>query len=589
MPPSDPPPSRRRLALPAWPRWAWVLAGIGGAIAVLLLILATFDFGLFRGTAERRLSDTLGRRVTIGGIDRLDAISFAPRLRLSDVRIAQPRWAGTGDMVVLREAVVRVPVLEALFGRLRPSLLSVTNARVALVHDEDERANWQSDEKTERKDGPGPDLTTIILRDVRFTLDDRRRKLRLSGSATSDAQGVRVGASGTHRGTPAEMSLTGTPAIGGTADKPWPFRIVFASSLARLALAATAERPLDFSAFAGTASASARDLKFLDDILLIGLIDTQPIRASARLARKDDRWELTRARLKAGRSDAAGTIVVDRQDGRAKVEARLRSAAFDFDDLNNDAGLARAAAARARIGDRIVTGTPIDLAKLRDLDARLSFKAARLVSDKPSILRSLDVEARLDHATLTVAPIIFGLTHGRLEGRGVVTHPEGQGKPLLRLDLALVGGRIEDLVDNGMVAGPLRGLVRLTGRGETIRQAVAASDGTVALASRGGVVSRTAAEMLGRNLGAAFGLMLGGAETKTPLRCFAARFTMRDGTLRPTLFTIDSGVMRADGRGAIDMDSERVALTLDGRSKHPGLVRLPAPIHVSGTLSHPEM
>lgn len=589
MPPAaqiDRPGSRGRAA--ARPRRARVAGAAALIVGALLLVLATIPAGPFRELAARRLSARLHRTVTIARMARIDRFSFAPRIRLSGIRVAQPGWVGGGEMLVAREAVVRMPVLPALFGRLRPNLLGVADARVALVHDAGVRANWRAASgPDERPDSTAPDLTTIVLENVRFTLLDARRKLRMAGTIASDARGVRMRAAGTQRGTAAAAALTGVAVVGGTAGKPWPFRAAFASSLAHLAIDAVADRPLDFSHFAATVTADGDDLAHLDDLLLIGLIPTQPLRASAHLKRAGDRWALTQARARIGRSDFAGMIVADRPAGRWQIDARLRSNGFVFDDLADAAGLAQNAAMHRLTGDRIFPAMRMNLAKLRDIDGRVEFHATHLLSPAPSVYRSLDATLVLDHARLTVDPLVFGLTHGRLEGRGVVTQPVGRATPHLAMDLALVGGRLEDVITTGQITGPLRGRAIIGGDGDTIRAAIAHGDGTVAMASRGGAVGKTAAEMLGRNLGAAFALTIGGSESRTPLHCMAARFGMRGGRLTPALFTIDTGVMRADGRGTVDLDGETLALHFDGQSKHPGLVRLPSPIEIGGTLSHP--
>ena len=45
--------------------------------------------------------------------------------------------------------------------------------------------------------------------------------------------------------------------------------------------------------------------------------------------------------------------------------------------------------------------------------------------------------------------------------------------------------------------------------------------------------------------------------------------------------------MRASGSGSADLATERLALTLEGRSKHPDVLQSTVPIHVGGTLTVP--
>ena len=573
--------ARRRVSRLAW---------LGGAAVLLagliLLILATLDFGWARGRAERSLTHLLGRRVTIGSVERIDAVSLAPRVRLRNVRIAQPGWAGSGDMVVLREAVVRVPVLPLLFGHPRPTLLIVDGARLALVHDAGTRANWRIG-RADQSLGSGPGISSVELRDVRFTLDDAHGKIRLAGTAASDAAGFRILAQGTQRGVPAHAALTGAAVIGSAANRPWTFHANYAGRLAGARIDATADHPLDFHHFAGTAAGWGRSLQALGDLIHVDLFETRPVRLRGTIVHAGQRWELGRMSGRLGTSDLAGQLAIDRIGGRSRVDAALRAHRFDFDDLATDASNARDAAQRRRIGPRIVPSTRIDLSKIRMLDGRLTFHADRLHSNPPSIFRSLDATLVLDHARLTLAPVSAAITQGRLIGRATVDHPAGQRLPRLAVDLRLVGGRLEEFNPGGDFAGPMRGRLILTGSGMTVRDAIARANGSVAFTARDGTVAATVAEGLGRNFGRVLGLLIHGGDRRVPLRCLAVRYVARGGVLRPSLFTIDTGVMRADGRGEVLLDGERLALTVDGRSKHPSIIRLPKPIQVRGTLSNP--
>ena len=59
---------------------------------VLLLVLAAFPWGWMKGPIERRLSDRIGKPVTIGAMARADSLSFHPTVTLRDLRVPQPGW-----------------------------------------------------------------------------------------------------------------------------------------------------------------------------------------------------------------------------------------------------------------------------------------------------------------------------------------------------------------------------------------------------------------------------------------------------------------------------------------------------------------
>ncbi|SFR83030.1 hypothetical protein SAMN05192580_0954 [Sphingomonas jatrophae] len=540
--------------------------------------LALLPLGWLRDPAERALSARLGRPVRIGAVERAGNPSLVPLLRLRDVRVAQPGWVGAGDMLVVRAAELRLPLLPLLRGVVRPRALRVSGLRLALVRDADGRANW-----TQADSGGGrTDWGELTVSDGRITLSDARRGMKFDGALTSAPAGLRLDAAGTHRSTPARFALRGGRVSGGA----WPFRAAFRSPLAQLRLDAVAERPFGFDRFDGIVSAAGRDLERVDDVIQAGLFHTQPLSLRAKVRHDGTAWALTAVRGRIGGSDVTGRLTVTRQDGRSRIEGRLASDSFSFDDLASDAQLARGAAKRRTIGPRIIPDPKIDLAKLARTDGRLVVEARRLRTRERSILRGLSATLTLDRSRLVADPLVLPMAHGRMEGRAEIDQRAG-APPRLALSLAMIGARLEDFIDGGKVTGPLNGRIVLAGRGKTMRAALAQADGRVTLAARGGSVDRAAAELLGRNAGAAFSTLLGDEAQRTPLRCLGVRMRAARGMLRPDLLAIDTGVMRGEGRGWVRLSDEQVALTLDGRSKHPGLVRLPAPIEIGGTLSAP--
>lgn len=71
------------MGMTAGSRWA-VRIGVGllVLIGLLILLLAAFPWGMFKGRIEDRLSDRIGKRVTIGSMVREDSLSFHPVVRL---------------------------------------------------------------------------------------------------------------------------------------------------------------------------------------------------------------------------------------------------------------------------------------------------------------------------------------------------------------------------------------------------------------------------------------------------------------------------------------------------------------------------
>jgi hypothetical protein len=560
------------------------LAGIvvGGGAAVFLLaavLLLGFGWGLLRPLAERRLAAAHDRPVRIGAIGRAGGGLFQPVLAIRDVTVGQPAWAGRGAMVELARAEVSLPVLPLLVGRVRPRLTRIDGLRAHLLRLADGRANWEGRKRGEG-DG-GPDLGAVAIADAVVDLDDRRHQHRFALALRSDARGFRVNGPGQIAGVPATLALSG-PAVGG--NGPWPFQARITSPLVSLDARGTMAKPLDVGHFTAQLRSEGHDLTDLDHIIQAGLPASQPFRLTATIIHDKPAWIVRGLAGTLGRSDLRAELEVrKRPDDRTLLKGRFFSNGFDFDDLASDAQLAQAAAAARRTGPRVVPSTRIDLSKLRALDGVVQVDIRRLLSRKPSIFRTLSGTLTLDHGVLTAAPLRSQLAAGTLAGSAVVRHQAG--RPLLLLDLRLRGGRLERLFrTNGIVDGPLDAHIKLSGHGETVRDAVAQGQGRIGVAGLNGSLTRRVALLLGADVGR--GLFAGNSE-RTGLRCLVADFALSHGVARAGPLVIDTDVARADGQGQVRLADERILIHLTGSPKKNSALRLNGPITVAGTLSQP--
>ena len=97
------------------------------------------------------------------------------------------------------------------------------------------------------------------------------------------------------------------------------------------------------------------------------------------------------------------------------------------------------------------------------------------------------------------------------------------------------------------------------------------------------------AELLGINASAGLLKLLSGDQSESRIRCAVADFGVNNGTATARTFVIDTDVVLAQGKGSIDLGAETLNLRIDGESKKPRLLRLWAPITVSGPLTAPKV
>ncbi|WP_116091574.1 AsmA family protein [Sphingomonas crusticola] len=554
---------------------------VGGTILALLLIIfliLSYGWAYLRGPLEQSLSRQFGRAVTVGALDRIDHGFLQADLRIRDIRVAQPEWAGGGDMIVIRSALVRLPIIPLMFGQARPHSLEVDGLTIALLRQDPLHANWKGFGGGGK--GGGGSLQHLTIRNGLLTLDDRKRNHRFTAPFMADDQGLRLAGRGSLAGNPSTIALTGAALTG---NKPWPFRFDYRSAIANGTLIGRADHPLDLGHFDARATAWGDDLRHLDLLIEAGLPGTQPVRLTANLRHDRADWAVRKLDLRLGRSALAGDVTVAKRDGRTRVDGNIVSTGLDFDDLASNEGLARAAAKRKAIGPRIFPDTAIHLEHMQRTDGTIDFDIKRLLFKQPSTFRALRGTLTLDHGVLTAKPLVATLGQGRLTGMARVRHQSGT--PRLTLDLRVGNARLEAMLGD-LASGALAARIHLEGSGRTVRAAIGQASGTIGVVGRNGAVNRRAALLLGSDAGRA---LFEDKSDKAALRCLIARFDMKGGIATAAPLLLDTDVSRTQGKGTINLATERLGLTLSGQPKLKHAVRLPIPIIVSGSLSEPKV
>ncbi|NYD88601.1 AsmA family protein [Sphingomonas melonis] len=561
----------------------WGLAAVA-ILALLLLIVAAFPFGMLKGLVADRLSDRFGRPVTIDSMARTDGFGFTPTVVVRGVRIPQATWAGGGDFLRLREARLRFPVWPLLTGTFKPRDIVIDGMQLALVRAPDGRTNW-SRPGGSRGGQSSNTLQGLTVRDsiVAYRDDKRQRAARVAFA--SDAQGLRINGSGTIRGTPVRVALTGA-SVAQPVAAPWAFTAAIEGDALHMRARGTTDRPLDTDAMTLDIAARAADLRLIDAVIEAGLFGTQPVALTAHVRHDAPKWIVTDLKGTIGRSDIAGHVTVDKQDGRTKLDGAATAQRFDFDDLSSDEGLAKGAALEGAIGPRLVPATRINLAKIDKTDGRIAVHVARVFSHGGrTSVTGIDGVLMLDHQRLRVAPLTVRLAGGTARGTVTVDQRDGAASPLLTVDLRLVGTRVEAFDGaQGAFTGQVAARARLSGRGDTIRAAIGRSDGRIGFTIRDGTLPARYAAALGFDAGRA---LLAGGTDSARLRCLVLALPVRGGRGTATPLVVDTSASQLRGTGTVRFPDERIDLRLTGAPKGHSLLRLPGSAFVTGSLSDP--
>lgn len=568
-----------------------IVAVIVAILLLILLFLGAVPASLMRTAISNELRGASDRDVEIGAVTRDSFFSYSPVITVHDLRVAQPDWVGEGDFLTLQKISARMSILDVILGDARPDRVSIDGLDIALVRNEEGRANWNDDESDDDDDkkSRGPGLTDLDIVNSHFSFIDRKRELAVDGPVSVNSEdGLRAEASGTFLKTKARLVFTGGAITGIDPEADYPFEMSLQSPALKLTANGKMQGVLNTDRFTATLSAQAPTLKNLDQVIEAGLFGTQPIDLRANVRHEDKDWFIRKLSGSIGRSKLSGQADVLKREGRTKIDAKINAATLDFDDLADDAGLAKAAALTRRIGPRVIPNTRINLSKMGATDGQIDFTVDRLLSRRETVFRSLKGQLAMDHRVIKVTGLVVGLKSGQMTGSVQVDHRSGA--PKFSTDLTLKGASLADLIGNGdVVTATMRGRVKLSGSGDTIRAALEKADGKAAMVASGGSVRATVAHVLGQNLSGAVKEIIDDPKARVPLRCLVANFKAKNGVLTPSPLAVDTATSIGRGEGRINLDGEKISLTLRGGAKGKSALHIVDPIRIGGTLNAPEV
>lgn len=236
---------------------------------------------------------------------------------------------------------------------------------------------------------------------------------------------------------------------------------------------------------------------------------------------------------------------------------------------------------------RSLPDTPYHLEKLRSMDADVKLKAARI--EAPGWpLDDMQARLLLENGLLKLDPLNFGVAGGdirstvTMDARAATlrTRADIQAR---RLDLA----KLMPGVKLGQDAiGKVGGRIALAGSGNSIAKMLGGSDGSVAVGMGQGQISNLLMEFTGIDVAEILKFKLTG-DHKIPIRCGFGDFAVKDGVMTAKSLAFDTSDTVLVGSGTIDLNQEKLDLTIRPKPKDRSLLALRTPLLVTGTFKNP--
>lgn len=593
--------------------WSWT-AFLEWFAALLVLIavgavvwLYFLDWNTMRGPVGRYVSGRIGREVRIDGDLKVHLFSWTPSLVAERVTIANPPWIQDRYAADIGKFQVSVRLMPLFSGKTILPNLEFDRPQIQVVRDAGGRTNWDlagnGDEPMKL-----PVIHRFVVRDGHLSVDDRVRRVVFEGQVSSNEQkgagdrAFQLLGEGTLNRNRFTAEVHGGALLNVDSARPYTFAADIHAGTTRVVANGAIVHPFRLGQLHGHVAFSGASMS--DLYYLTGLVfpQTPPYRLNANVRRDGEVYTFANMTGQVGQSDLAGGMTVYADRKPVLLHAKLHSRKLRLVDLGPFIGAppSQASAVKglpapqnravmARAGRTLILpDTPLDVSRVRQMDADVQYDAAAIVSqDLP--LRDFHTHMTLNDAVMKFDPLTFDFVKGKLSGW--VAIDARKDVPVTDLDARLTGIQLEQFVKETPppVAGILEARAKLHAPGNSIHKAASAASGAVTFVVPSGSVRKSLAELTGIDVLNGVGLLLTGDKSSTDLRCGVLRFGARNGNLEAEQFVLDTESVKITGKGSVNLKDETLALQVKGEPKEFRIGRIHAPITVSGPMESPNI
>lgn len=620
-----------------------IISWIGGIVALLIVvivvIIATFDWNRLKPTINEKVSAELQRPFAIRGDlgvawarnrDEAGWRSWVPwpYIHAEDVMLGNPPDIADLTMVHLERADATLSPLALLHKQIYIPWISLKQADARLIQTANKKNNWTF-ELADDGDNATPatpsswsfqldnvkfDRAHILYRDavnkadVQITVDPLGKPVpygQLAGGDDRQKGAADFVFGWQAKGTYNDEQLTGEGKLGGmlslrSKNTPFPLQADIRNGTTRVRLTGSLQDPMNLGGLDLRLRFSGDTLANLYGLTGVLLPDTPPYETDGRLQARFQEKGGTRYRYQdfnghIGDSDIHGTVTYIQSKPRPQLTGELESRQLRMADLgpligvDSGKGRGKKAASKTQPADRVLPHDKFDTKSWGTMDADIKFSGRRIEHSSSLPLSDLYTHLTLKKGDLLLDPLRFGMAGGNLNA---TLRLEGSQSPMRgRIDMHARKLQLKQLfpdvqaMQNSM--GQLNGDATLTGRGNSVADLLATSDGNLKLLMNNGLISRGLMEIVGLNVGNyVVGKLFGDDQVR--INCAAANLDVRDGVAASRLFVFDTENAIINITGDTNFASERLNLTINPESKGARVITLRSPLYVRGTFKNPD-
>lgn len=392
---------------------------------------------------------------------------------------------------------------------------------------------------------------------------------------------------GRYDGAPAFFNLQGDPLLNAR-DPDRSYAVDLDADIVDtdISLRGTLQRPLALEGLNLSLAVEGPNPQRLSRLLGIALPELPAYSVSGELDLEGQRWIFTDMQGRIGDSDLNGHLTLNTNVSPLHVSGELSSTQLDIEDLGFLAG---ATPEEIENDDRFVLpDTEIVTDAWQGLSANVSYRGESVrAGDVP--LSNVDIDFVLEDGRGHFEPVSFGVGEGSvdliLELDATTNPPNGT----LQVEVQRVN--LDDALDNWELAdesfGTIGGRGKLWIEGSSIAELLASADGGVVLLMNGGRLDALLVEIAGLDAGQTF-LSWARDRDPIPIDCAYADFQARDGVTQLDTFVVDTGDTTFTVGGQVDLNTERLDVSIIAHPKDPSVFVGRSPLHLGGTFDNIE-
>lgn len=625
---------------------SWIAGILLLLVVVIVVVIATFDWNRLKPTINQKVSAEINRPFAIRGDlgvawerNRSEPgwRSWVPwpHIHAQDIMLGNPPEIPDVTMVHLQRVDATISPLALLGKQVYLPWIKLQQPVAKLVQTADKKNNWTfnlagSDQKQDdaapsawsfRLDNIAFDQGQIGYRDainkadVQVTVDPLGKPVPYAQLAGGDdkQQGAADFVFGWHAsGTYNNEKLNGDGKIGGmlslrSQTTPFPIQADLRNGTTRVRVAGTIQDPMNLGGVDIRLRFSGDTLANLYGLTGILLPDTPPYETdghlTARFQQKGGpvfRYQNFNGHI--GDSDIHGSLTYTQGKPRPKLAGALESRQLRMADLGpligvkSGKGSEKTEQAKAKRGeatsqpaDRVLPHDKFDTKSWDVMDADVKFSGKRIEHSSSLPISDLSTHLTLKNGDLLLDPLRFGMAGGNLNA---TLHLEGDKSPMRgRIHLHARNLKLRQLFPDveamQSALGQMNGDATLSGRGNSVADLLATSNGELKLLMNDGLISRSLMEIVGLNVGNyVVGKLFGDDEVK--INCAAANLQVNNGLASSRLFIFDTENAIINITGTTNFANERLDLSINPDSKGIRIITLRSPLYVRGTFKNPD-